>query len=194
MSEKTASIKGSLLSTAITKLMEYATSGILEEQDVEAALGDEYADLVTPDRVGIGFWYPAELYDRLLTLMMERVGHGKPEYLAQQGREAAATLVDSGIYIQLGLEGALSRGLVRTMLTLSNSMYNFTTWEMGAGEPAEGWFEIIISDAARYPESFRWRNEGFIEAITERASGRPWRVTSERSTRDRIVLTARARS
>jgi hypothetical protein len=187
------SIKGSLLAVSIGQLKQLRDRGVIEDDDVEAAIGAEHLALVTSGGVSISRWYPADLYDRLLTLMMRHAGNGKPEYLVEQGRQVVATMVESGIYAQFALEGAISRGMVRKIISLSSVMYNFTTWDVGDVRPEEGWFQIVVSDAARYPESFRWRNIGFIEAMVGRATGSQCHVTSERERPDRIVFTVRLR-
>jgi hypothetical protein len=191
VNDKVPSVKGSLIAVGMSQLNEQRRSGLIRDEDLDEALGPEYAELVTSGNVAIASWYPADLYDRMLSLMMHRAGGGKPEYLVEQGRRAVSALEATGIYQQLACRGGLTRGFVRLLLSLSSAMYNFTTWDLGALEPDQGWFELVISGAARYPDTFRWRNVGFIEAVTERATGRSWRVTSERKTPDRIHFLVR---
>jgi hypothetical protein len=175
----------------VSQLNDLLRSGLLQNEDLDDALGPENADLVESGSVVSALWYPAELYDRMLTLMMRKAGGGKAEYLVEQGRLAVAALAATGVYPQLGREGPVDAASVRMLLSLSKAMYSFTSWELGAMEPDEGWFELVISDAAHYPDTFRWRNVGFIEAMTEHATGRRWRVTSRRERPDRIRFTVR---
>jgi len=194
MSDVTPSVKGMLVAIALEQAQGYVKTGEIREQDLEDALGPDYADLAGHAGVMISSWYPAELYDRLLTLMMTRVGNGKAEYLVEQGRQAVASIVATGIYGQLGVEGDISRAGIRKILTLAAVMYNFTTWEVGDVAPEGDRFQIVISNASDYPDSFRWRNLGFVEAVVDHSTGRHWRVESERETRDRIIFDVRARA
>lgn len=188
------SVKGVLLDVALKQVEGYLDAGEIRENDLADALGAEFGDLTPGVNLLISSWYPAELYDRLLTLMMTHAGGGKVEYLAGLGREAAMSIVATGIYGQLGIEGDASRATVRKILSLAQAMYNFTTWEVGEVAEDGDAFQIVISRARDYPDSFRWRNVGFIEAVVEQVTGRRWQVTSERAAPDRIVFDVRVRA
>jgi hypothetical protein len=110
------------------------------------------------------------------------------EYMAEAGRRTARVLAEKGVYAQLERrhDGRADRGLVRLVTSLSKSIYNFTSWDVGRFE--DGLFEIVISEAKDYPDTLMWRNVGFVEVATSQATGGSWTVSCERPTRDRVVL------
>src|SRR5262245_34110825 len=182
------SVKGSILGVALAQRFELVERGKVDLREVAETLGRDWFEVARANRVAPSAWYPVDFYDRVLVLMMNRAGDGRSEYLVELGRQAAAALASQGIYKQLERKAGdeADERFVRQLLTLARALYSFTTWELETFEPDEGWFVIKISDAARYPESLRWRNCGFLEAMTAHAVGRAVTLTSERQPADTI--------
>jgi hypothetical protein len=182
------SVKGSILAVALAQLFELVDRGQIERGEVEATLGREWSEAARAARIAPSAWYPVQLYDRVLTLMMERAGGGRSEYLVEMGRQAARALARQGIYKQLERKagGETDERFVRQLLTLAKALYSFTQWELESFDGDEGWFVIRISQARDYPDSLRWRNCGFLEAMTAQAVGHPVALTSERRPADCI--------
>jgi len=187
------SVKGAVVRTAVEQIRELLEQGRASEADLRAALGPAWSELALAGEIGPSTWYPAPFYDALLRFMMATAGAGRPEFVIESGRQAAAALTEKGIYgqMQRKADGRYDESFVRTLITLSKSIYSFTTWELGHLDAAAGFFEIVISDAAEYPDTFMWRNVGFVETMTCHATGERWRVRADRPARDRIVLTVR---
>jgi len=157
------------------------------EAEAVAATGDKLP-LAQWDRIAPSAWYPVRVYDRVLTLMMQRAGDGRTEYLVELGREASAALARQGIYKQMDRRAGSEdpERFVRTLLTLAKALYSFTSWDLEQYDAATGKFVIRISGAGDYPESLRWRNCGFLEAMTSQATGRACTLTSVREPWDCI--------
>ena len=147
------SVKGSILAVALGQLRSLVERGVVTQADAEAAVGDRLPTAQW-DRIAPSAWYPVTLYDRVLTLMMQRAGGGNTEYLVELGREAAGVLARQGIYKQLGRHAPADpdERFVRTLLTLAKALYSFTQWDLEEFSSDLGWFVIRISGAADYPE------------------------------------------
>ena len=182
------SVKGSILAVALAQLFELVERGRVDLREVEETLGPEWFQAARGGRIAPSAWYPVDFYDRVLVLMMNRAGDGRTEYLVELGRQAAAALASQGIYKQLGRKAGdePDERFVRQLLTLAKALYSFTNWELEAFDAAECRFVIKVSEAARYPESVRWRNCGFLEAMTSQAIERPCTLASEREPADCI--------
>lgn len=182
------SVKGSILGVALTQLFDLVERGQVDLREVEGALGREWFEAARAGRIAPSAWYPVQLYDRVLVLMMKRAGEGQTDYLVELGRQAAKALASQGIYKQLERKAGaeVDERFVRQLLTLAKALYSFTQWELEAFDADEGWFVIRISEARDYPDSLRWRNCGFLEAMTAQAVGRAVTLTSERRPGDCI--------
>lgn len=182
------SVKGSVVKVAVDELRALVEKGRLLEDKLRDRLEPDFADVVLEEPINIAAWYPASLYDALLHIFVDEIHVGEIERLAEGGRHAARKLSDAGFYGQLErrADGSASAALIRLVVSLSRAIYNFTTWELGHFEDTD--FEIVITDAAAYPDTFMWRNVGFIEAATSLATGKDWCVTCERTSPARIVF------
>lgn len=181
-------VKGTLLGVALGQVGALVERGGLREAEVEAALGADWRNVARSVQVAPSAWHPVEFYDKALTLMMNAAGGGDPEYLVELGRQAARDLTRQGVYKQLDRQAPENAdpGFVCGLVTLAKALYSFTTWELAEFNADEGWFVIRVTGAGEYPESLRWRNVGFLEAMTTQATRRACRVTSERGPRDCI--------
>jgi hypothetical protein len=184
----TPSIKGSVFAIAVEQLNALVARGALGNAEVEAVLGGEWLRLVQAGHIAPSAWYPVALYDRILTLLMNTAGGGNPEYLIQQGREAAARLTSQGIYKQLDRQvvGEVDERFVRNLLTMSKAIYSFTVWELEELDADERRMVLRVSEAADYPDSLRWRNCGFLEEMIGHAAQAPCSVESTRAPWDTI--------
>ena len=182
------SIKGSVVKVTLDELRDLVHRGVLSETKLRGRLEPEVAAFALDRSITISDWYPARLYDAVLRTMVQELHGGRIQDLAERGRDTARELAEKGIYAQLKRppDGRSDPSLIRLIISLSGAIYNFTSWELGAFE--DGAFEIVISDADAYPDTFMWRNVGFVEVATTLATGHPWSVTCTRPTRDRIVL------
>jgi hypothetical protein len=182
------SVKGSILAVALAQLFQLVERGKIDLREVEDTLGREWLQAAQGGRIAPSAWYPVDFYDRVLTLMMNRAGDGRSEYLVELGRQAAAALASQGIYKQMGRKAGdeVDERFVRQLLTLAKALYSFTHWELESFDADAGAFVIRISQADRYPESLRWRNCGFLEAMTSQAIERPCTLTPERPSPDCI--------
>ncbi|HTO68220.1 MAG TPA: hypothetical protein VMR31_00025 [Myxococcota bacterium] len=182
------SIKGSLLAVGLAQLFQLVERGKIDVREVEATLGREWFEAARGGRIAPSAWYPVDFYDRVLVLMMNRAGDGRSEYLVELGRQGAVALASQGIYKQLGRKAGdeVDERFVRQLLTLAKALYSFTVWDLEALDADAGWFVIRINEAARYPDSLRWRNCGFLETMTSEAVGRPCTLVSERPSPDLI--------
>ncbi|HVP30973.1 MAG TPA: hypothetical protein VMW35_17600 [Myxococcota bacterium] len=192
------SVKGIVVRVAVEQVRDLLRRGVAREADLEKLLGAEGAKFVREADVSSTTWYPAPLYDALLRFLMATLGRGRPDCLIESGRQAAEAIAEKGIYSQFdrkaGGDAEADPRVIQMMTTLSKAIYSFTTWSVGEVDFAKGRFEIWISDAAAYPDSFMWRNVGFLEVMTSRATGEAWKVTCERHSRERIRLVATRRA
>jgi len=183
------SVKGSIVVGSLEELRAAVRSGQLREDDVRRTLGPEAAGLALNRDIQLASWYPVRLYDAILRYMTDALGGGKTEYMVECGRKTARELVKKGVYQQLKSGNArVDPALVRLVISLSKGIYNFTRWELGAFDKDKQWFEIVISEAEDYPDTFMWRNVGFVGVSVSEHAGEPWTVHCSRPTRDRVVL------
>ncbi len=182
------SVKGTLVAVVLGQVNELIERRAIPQAEVDQALGADWRNVAKSVSVAPSAWYPIEFYDRALTLMMNAAGRGDPEYLVELGRQAAGNLAKQGIYKQLDRQAPpqADEGFVRSLVTLAKALYSFTHWELAEFDANANWFVIQVTGAGEYPESLRWRNVGFLEAMTSAAIRRPCRVTSERGPRDTI--------
>ncbi len=197
------SIKGTGMATAVADVLALVESGKLSREALEARL--EARDLaILQGKVLPGDWYPIDSYGRLLDLLCDVDGGGRPEYHVARGRRAIERILASGIYHQLEKaqkvkaevgspdREAWTRPVVRLMLTLAPALFNFTRWSYAA-EPGETLrFALEIAEARAMPDAGRYTLQGVVEFAAARLLERPVHVTSRRPSPDLIVLEARA--
>lgn len=186
-------VKGTALESAATDLRDLLDRGVLEREAVEARL--ELEDLRALDRKILpSDWYPIETYARILDLLGEVEGGGRPEYHVERGRRAAERLLRSGIYRQLDraerMHGRFPPGaVVGVLLTVGRALFSFGEWRVLSESREEVRYEI--ADAAAFPEAARYTIQGFTEWAAHHVVGADARVTSRRPAADRAEFVIR---
>lgn len=185
------SIKGIVLQLAAETLHRLVEQGRLEQTDLEARLSKRDL-LLLEDKVVPGLWYSVESVARLFELALETEHPpGGPEAAVQAGVAAAARLAESQVFKSyVATAGSWGpRGAGPALVRMAEVLFNFMRFRFDAG-PAEGnAFQIEVEDAGALPDVLRFLVQGGIQHLSERVSGRPVQVTSERPTPDRITYT-----
>jgi hypothetical protein len=135
-------------------------------------------------------WVPIETHARVSRVLAEIEGGGDvPGYFRARGRRAAERLHKAGLYKQFDANSETwGKRAGKIATTLSSVLYNFTRWTFETKEGRHP-FEIVVDEAAEFPESLRFVGEGFIEYTSRNQSGGRGQVSSERVTSSRIVYT-----
>jgi hypothetical protein len=194
------SIKGSALSSVVEDVRALRDGGRLSADRLEATL--EPGDLrLLEEKIQPAIWYPIQSYARLSELLLDVVGGGDPQYIADRGARAAQRLWESGLYIQLqhGEEKAakarrsgnvMSDRDARVITTLSGAMFNFTRWKYCAEEYGA---VIEVEDAADLPEVSVWAARGFLEYVVSRLRRIETTIAASRVAPDRVEFRFGAR-
>lgn len=181
-------VKGTALESAATDLRGLVEGGHLSREALEARL--ELEDLrILDGKLLPSEWYPIETYARILDLLSEVEGEGRPEYHVERGRRAAERLLRSGIYRQLDraerMVDHFSHGaVVSILLTVGRALFNFGDWRVVSDEEREVRYEIAEADA--FPEAARHTIQGFTEWAARHLVGANARVASHRPAPDRV--------
>jgi hypothetical protein len=187
------SIKGSALSSVVEDLRALRDSGRISPARIEKTL--QPADLALLDtQIQPALWYPIQSYARLTEVLLDVLGRGDPQYIADRGARAAQRLWESGLYVQLqhGEEkaakarrtgGVMSDRDARVITTLSGAIFNFTRWKYRVEETGS---VIEVSEAEALPEVSVWAARGFLEYVVSRLRRVETRVTATRVAPDRI--------
>ena len=187
------SIKGSALSSVVEDLRALRDSGRISRARIEKTL--QPADLALLDtQIQPALWYPIQSYARLTEVLLDVLGRGDPQYIADRGARAAQRLWESGLYVQLqhGEEkaakarrtgGVMSDRDARVITTLSGAIFNFTRWKYRVEETGS---VIEVSEAEALPEVSVWAARGFLEYVVSRLRRVETRVTATRVAPDRV--------
>ena len=187
------SIKGSALSSVVEDLRALRDSGRISRARIEKTL--QPVDLALLDtQIEPALWYPIQSYARLTEVLLDVLGRGDPQYIADRGARAAQRLWESGLYVQLqhGEEkaakarrtgGVMSDRDARVITTLSGAIFNFTRWKYRVEETGP---VIEVSEAEALPEVSVWAARGFLEYVVSRLRRVETRVTATRVASDRI--------
>ena len=187
------SIKGSALSSVVEDLRALRDSGRISPARIEKTL--QPVDLALLDtQIEPALWYPIQSYARLTEVLLDVLGRGDPQYIADRGARAAQRLWESGLYVQLqhGEEkaakarrtgGVMSDRDARVITTLSGAIFNFTRWKYRVEETGS---VIEVSEAEALPEVSVWAARGFLEYVVSRLRRVETRVTATRVAPDRI--------
>lgn len=190
------SIKGTAFSSAADDLMSLVAEGEISRDELETRFSKE--ELATLDaKVLAGSWYPIEMYNRILELLLQKQGGGRIDYLVWRGARAAERMLSSGIYRQLEraerirVESPDSRARIgNLMMTLSAAIYNFTRWRYIPASASDPGYTIEVSEARHFPDNARHTVTGFIQYTADRLVPVPVRIESERPDPDRILFRA----
>lgn len=188
------SIKGLAIAGLVDDLGRLLQEGRVSEEEIAKLLGPaEHALLegeFDPFR-----WYPIETYQNLTSALMKLTRGEGLLWLRARGAAAARRLLERGLYQQLdalkGSGGYWSaenyKARIRLIVTLHGSLLSFSKWDVENDPDHPGRVQIVVSEAARYPEVLRHVTEGFVNACAEEAGGGVrWR--SLRPSPDRILL------
>jgi hypothetical protein len=124
-------------------------------------------------------WYGIQSYRRLTELLRDVEGEGRNDYVRERGHARGEKLIDGGLYQQMEYLGrsrvrramdpkarfeAYGRDL-RLLVTLSQSLLNFSTWTVVPDPDLGDRYRIEVRDAADFPDVLGWSSEGLIDAM-----------------------------
>jgi hypothetical protein len=185
------SIKGIVLQLAMEPLQRLLDQGRLKQADLEARLSKQELQLLE-DKVVPGLWYPVASVGRVfeLVLQVEHPGAG-PDAAVQAGAAAAQKLAESQVFKSyITTAGSWGpRGAGPALVRMAEVLFNFMRFRFDGGKAEADGFRIEVEDAAALPDVLRFLVQGGIQHLSERVSGRPVRVSSERPAPDRILYT-----
>ena len=93
--------KGSVVAGAVTELNKRLDCGEITRDEAERFLQPEDFDMLEGVVMASQF-YPLAAYARMCELLFQTIGRGSKDYLDEQGRESARSLIDGmGLYTQL---------------------------------------------------------------------------------------------
>jgi len=194
------SVKGAVFSGVAEDIKKLFERGDLSRDAAGRWLtADDLALLDT--HIAIASWYDIGAFNRFSELLRDVVGDGSNEYLEQMGRESAKRLLEAGLYSQLeylqrtrvaeetvshARHEAFGRDL-RRLTTMSNSIYNFSTWTAMPDPENELRYLIEVTDAASMSDVICWRATGFVNEMAAR-HGDPNLWAWERIAREVVVF------
>ena len=181
-------VKGILLRLPFEKIQGHLASGKLDDDSLAQWLCPEDLDLFDHG-VHLAFWYPLDLYDRILAVLRDFEGAGDSAYCVRFGADSvqAITATPAARTVVDGARSFGSRSGV-ALVKLAELCFNFGQWSYEAGE--DGAFTIETSGVARMPDSVRLMTQGFIGGLASQLSGTDVLCSSERVGRDRTVYRA----
>ena len=84
--------------------------------------------------------------------------------------------------------GASARA--RRLVQLAKALYGGTRWSASYSGEAHS-AEIVVDDAAEFPDSARYAAQGFVKVLFTRIEGAEVEISSHSPTKDRIVYSIR---
>ncbi|HME73783.1 MAG TPA: hypothetical protein VKM54_28555 [Myxococcota bacterium] len=147
------------------------------------------------EKVDIGRWYPIQIFCELLDLDWELGGRRDPNYMQEEGEQAAERLFQSGIYQQLNYAERVERVRARDALlrqaklitTITGTLYHFLEFQVRLDPESGGELEIHYGNAAAFSEALRYTTEGFMNQIHKRQKS-PAQWASKRLRPDLVVF------
>lgn len=180
-------VKGLTLSSVADDVNALLQKGRIARPALEKSLQPQDFELLDGEVIP-GLWYPVDAYERLLGVLWNAEGNGRPDYLVARGEAAAERILAAGAYASL-VETAQKWGgdhVAKSIVNLSKGLYNFMEWTL-EGEWGKK-LEIHARDAGHYPDVARFAAEGFIRVLLARSTDRSTQVTSRRPTADHVVF------
>jgi hypothetical protein len=181
------SIKATGFQSAADDLQKLVDAGRISRGEVEARLRKD--DLRYLDKqLAATTWVPIDIYERLVSILVELEANGAPEvYLHGRGVRAAQRLHKVGLYRQFEASAETwGKRVGNIATTMAAVLYNFTKWTFELGE-GRGNFQIVVDEAREFPEVARFTTQGFIEYASRTVSGGNQVVRSTRPAPARII-------
>ncbi len=184
------SIKGAAFQSVTEDVHRLQNAGRLPESLLVARLKPE--DLHALDELTVpALWYPIATYGRLLDLLCEVEGRGRPEYLVDRGARAAERLMAAGAWRHvLSSADRWGHRAGEAMIQVAKGFYNFTEWRLEHHTPTDR-YTLSVTEAGDFPDPARFAAQGFVQVLFGRMGGRAVDVTSVRPSPDRIVYEIR---
>ena len=184
------SIKGAALQSVTEDVHRLRNAGRLPESLLTTRLKPE--DLQALDELTVpGLWYPIATYGRLLDLLCEVEGRGRPDYLVERGVRAAERLMAAGAWRHfLASADRWGERAGEAMIQVAKGFYNFTDWVL-EHHAATDRYTLSVQGAGDFPDAARFAAQGFVQVLFARMGGRPVEVTSVRPSPDRVVYEIR---
>jgi hypothetical protein len=171
-------IKGTAIVDLVEDTRKLFSDGKISQREIEARLTAEDLALLE-EPVLESRWYGIDCYRRLTELLRDVEGEGRDEYVRERGRARGQKLIEAGLYQQMEYLGrsrvkramdekarfeAYGRDL-RLLVTLSQSLINFSTWTV-VPDPNHGdRYRIEVRDAPDFPDVLGWASEGLIDSM-----------------------------
>jgi hypothetical protein len=171
-------IKGTAIGDLVEDMRKLLSDGRISQRDIEARLTAEDLALLEEPAVP-SQWYDIHSYRRLTELLRNVEGEGRDEYVRERGRARGQKLIEAGLYQQMEYLGrsrvkramdpkvrfaAYGRDL-KLLVTLSQSLINFSTWTVVPDPDHGDRYRIEVRDAADFPDVLGWASEGLIDAM-----------------------------
>lgn len=180
-----ASVKGSAFLSVQSDVLKAIDQGRLDLEEIDGLTEKDRGLLdsfVTPVS-----WIPMASYGRLLDALARAEGGDDPvSYLRNRGRLAGRRLLGGAYQGFAKASGSLDLKGVQIVVSVARLLYDFMKWEASA--LPNGSFEIVVSEAAEFPDVALHTAEGFLELYGELTSGKSPHVSSARPSSDRIVI------
>ena len=175
------SLKGSAIESLVEGVRSLVKDRQVTSDDLKRLTEDDLALLDTD--INPAGWYPVDSYDRLIRLLHDVDGRGRPGYFEERGARVAERLFEAGMYAQLhaqdGAEG-LTRLHVKLTSTIWDALLNFVSWNCRYDESDACLFHYELERAEDLPEPLRLQAQGFFEYAFSRVAGEAVQVSSTR--------------
>jgi hypothetical protein len=185
-----STIKGVAFQSVAADVNKLRASGAITESDLRDAIkADDRRVLM--EAVIPGLWYPLGVYGRLLDLLCRKEGGDRVDYLIERGARAAERMMNEGAYRNfLASASRWGERAGQAMVQLAKALYGGTRWSASySGE--EHTAQIVIDDAAEFPDSARYAAQGFVKVLFTRIEGAEVEISSASPSKDRIVYSIR---
>jgi hypothetical protein len=185
-----ATIKGVAFQSVTADVIRLRQSGVISQADLRGAIkADEFKYI--QEAVVPGLWYPLGTYGRLLDLLCRKEGGDRADYLVERGARAAERMMSQGAYRDfLASASRWGERAGQAVVQLAQALYGGTRWSASYSS-RDHTAEIVIDDAAEFPESARHAAQGFVKVLFTRIEGAEVEISSHSPRKDRIVYSIR---